>query len=219
MRRSTVVLVALALAVFGLTASWMRSMEREALRGGAINDQFDPAGNLRPLADVTRAVRELKLVTVVIDTQARSERSDESWRGDVTASVRAPVRLMFGTDLSRLESEAIVYSPVSRAYHVRVPAPTRLSTEVDGGQEQAEVSVGWARLRSRAGEYWLGQARRGLYEEARRLTLSPDDAEEVRRATREQVAAMVRRVVGDVPVTVSFEESPPAVANVVEYGP
>jgi hypothetical protein len=62
--------------------------------------------------------------------------------------------------------------------------------------EDTEVRLGWARLRSRAGEYYLGLARKALHEEAQRMTLGPDDAAMVRRTTREQVADVVRRIAG-----------------------
>ncbi len=199
-----------AAAVFGLTAGYMRSLERRALECRAIRDQIDETGRLRPAAEVAAAVRAMKLVTVEIDTSATAEREHESWRGDVSATVKAPVRLLFGTDLSRLDARAVALSPLTRAYHVRVPPPERIATEVDTGEEEAEVRVGWARLRTRAGEYWLGQARRGLYDEARRLMLPPEQVIEVRRATLQQVEALMRRIVGPgAAVTVVFDDDLP----------
>jgi hypothetical protein len=170
-----------------------------------VSDQLD-AGRLRPVAEVATLAAALKLVTVEVETTAKSERTSESWRGDVTASVKAPTRLLFGTDLSALRVDQVALSPLSGAYLVRVPPPTRVATEVDGGQEEAKVDVGWARTRSIAGEYWLGQARKGLYDEARRLALSPEDAVRVRETTREQVAALLKKVVGAAPVRVAFED-------------
>jgi hypothetical protein len=200
-------LLACAGIVFGATWLYLRSVERRALECAPIRDQIDRAGRLRPTADVARAVKAMKLVTIEIDTAATAERDHESWRGDVSASVTAPVRLLFGTDLSRMEADAVSASPLTRHYVVRIPPPERIATEVDTGQEDATVKVGWARLRTRAGEYWLGQARRALYEEARRLMLPPDQAAAVRHETREQVAAMVRGLVGPgAPVTVLFAD-------------
>jgi hypothetical protein len=201
-RRQTVILALLASVVFATTAGYLRWLERRAATP-ALDDQF-AAGRLRPVAEVARKIKAMKLVTVEVETRATSEQAHESWRGDVHASVRAPVRLLFGTDLSRVDS--VTFGPLAGEYRVRVPRPERIATEVDGGQEESRVSVGWLRLRSRAGEYWLGRARTGLYEEARRLMLSPDDAAEVRETTRRQVADLVRRLVGPARVTVVFDD-------------
>ncbi|MFM9995145.1 MAG: hypothetical protein ACKVU4_05025 [Phycisphaerales bacterium] len=216
--RSRAWTLACAAAVFALTAALLRSMEARATDGRAIRDHLDERGQLRPIAEVAAAVRAMKLVTVEIDTSATASRSHESWRGGVSANVKAPVRLLFGTDLSALNVDAIAISPLARAYLVRVPTPTRLATEVDGGREEASVHVGWGRFRTRAGEYWLGQARRGLSDEARRLGLSPEHAEEVRRTSREQVAALFRKIVGpNATVHVVFtDEAATAVAGAGE---
>lgn len=208
--RQTLWLVICAAAVFGVTAAYLRSLERRALECRGIRDQLDEAGRLRPAADVARAVKAMKLVTVEIDTSATAHRDHESWRGDVSASVKAPVRLLFGTDLSRMQTDSVALSPLTRTYIVRIPPPQRVATEVDTGAEEAEVQVGWARLRTRAGEYWLGQARRGLTDEARRLMLTPEMAEDVRRRTLEQVEALVQRTVGPAArVNVMFDEGLP----------
>jgi hypothetical protein len=199
-------LLAAGAALFVAMAPYLRQVERAVAAGAGVRDQLD-AGRLRPAADVARAVAAMKLVTVEVETSATAEREHESWRGDVRASVTAPARVLFGVDLSRLDAHRVWFSPASRAYLVRVPAPERVATEVDGGQETARVEVGWLRARSIAGEYWLGQARRGLYDEARRLSLSPGQAEMVRERTREQVASLVARVVGPgAGVRVVFED-------------
>lgn len=204
-----------ALAVFVLVYAGVRSAERAATDDRAIRAQLDEHGALRPAAEVERAVRAMRLVTVQVETTATSRRAHESWRGDVSASVRAPVLLHFGTDLSRMRVDAVSLSPITGACVVRVPPPERIAAEVDGSDETTDVRVGWGRLRTRAGEYWLGQARRGLAAEARRLSLAPADAERVRAMTREQVASLVRRIVGPrVAVTVLFDdELPPGLAG------
>jgi urease subunit alpha len=45
-------------------------------------------------------------------------------------------------------------------------------TEIIAGEEVTSVDVGWGRTRSRAGEYYLGLARRDLPEELQKLTLN-----------------------------------------------
>lgn len=200
-----------ALTVFALVYAGVRSAERAAVDDRAIRAQLDEHGALRPAAEVASAIRAMRLVTVEIETTATSRREHESWRGDVSASVRAPVRLHFGTDLSRMRVDAVSLSPITGTYVVRVPPPERIAAEVDAGAEAADVRVGWGRLRTRAGEYWLGQARRGLSAEARRLSLAPADAARVRDMTRQQVASLVGRIVGPrSSVTVVFEDELPA---------
>ena len=63
-------------------------------------------------------------------------------------------------------------------------------------------------MRSRAGEYYLSQARKDLPETARDLILLPVDAANVERVTKEQVTALMKAIVGkesDVEVVFSEE--------------
>jgi hypothetical protein len=204
--RPTLILCALAAGLFLSLAAYMRHLERSALAGRQLNDQLTPAGQPRPLAEVARAVRQMKLITVEINTRVASSATAASWRGDVAARVEAPVRILYGSDLSTLDASRFAFSPVSGAYLIRIPPPQRLSTEVCT-EESPEVEVGWLRLRSRAGEYYLGLARRDLYQRACELTLSPEDARMVREATRQQVEALVRRIIGpNAPITIAFTE-------------
>jgi len=209
-RRFLVALAISAVALFGGLAAYLRSLEAAAIGRPAINDQLTAAGQPRPLATVSQALREMKLVTVEINTTVTATTNHDSWRGDVAATVRAPVRLLYGADLSKLSVDALAYSPLSRGYFIRIPTPQRIATEVSGSAEDVELQVGWLRLRSRAGEYYLGQARKDLYDRAREMTLSPEDAAFVRRTTREQTEAMVRKIVGPAaPVTVAYEDGAP----------
>lgn len=201
-------------AVFGAAFLMMRREEQRALdtlRTLDINRQAQ-----RPVAEVASALRSLKLITVEIDTSVTVEKSDFSWRGDVSAKVTVPVRISFGTDLSAMSVTNIAHTtlftgglPGSSGYVVRVPRPTRIATEIFSEQEKAEVQAGGLRLRSRAGEYYLGLARRDAAPAARELVLLPQDAARVEEVTREQVATLVRTVTGDAtPVRVIFEEPP-----------
>jgi hypothetical protein len=158
-------------------------------------------------ARVLGSVRKLKLVTVELSTYVNSESDDESWRGDVRAKVSAPVKLHFGTDLSKLRAESLRASALGNSWIVTIPAPERVATEVFGEQEETDVHVGWLRSRSMSGEKHLGLARRDLYEAAQRLRLSADDVQWVRGQTREQVATLMRSIVGQwASVTVRFED-------------
>lgn len=197
---------ALAAAIFLSLAAVLRWQQDRVVSAAAIAEQLDAAGNLRPAAEIASLVRAMKLVTVQIDTTVSAKRVHESWRGDVEATVRAPARLFYGTDLSNLAEGAVRASPLLNSYILRLPRPRCIATEVYTEQDEAEVTAGWLRLRSRAGEYYLGQARRSLAEEARRVVLAPEDAELVEQATREQIVALVRGLVGkDRAVTVVFE--------------
>lgn len=59
------------------------------------------------------------------------------------------------------------------------------------------MQTGWLRFRTRAGEYYLGQARKGLGEAARTMVLLPGDMRKVEEATREQVQQLVQMLVGE----------------------
>lgn len=208
------VLAVLAVGVFAALTTFMRSLEQRALGNPAIRDQLMADGRVRPLADVAQTVAKLQLVTAEVQTTVATNITHENWRGMASATVEAPARLLFGVDVSGVDVRSVGFSPATSAYYVRVPPPTRIATEVCGGQEMVSVQVGWARLRTVAGEYYLGLARRGLYDRAREMTLSPEDALTVRETTRSQVEKAVRSLVGGAAsVTVVFDEGPDAATN------
>ena len=202
--RSIALILLIAAAVGGGIALRLRALERAAL------DEFAASQPVTPIsqtAHVLGSIRKLNLVTVELATHVNAEAIDESWRGDVRARVDAPVKLHFGSDLSRLRTDALRASPLGNSWIITIPPPERIATEVFGEREQTDVKVGWARFRSVAGEKQLGLARKDLYESARRLRLSDDDAQRVRAQTREQVATLVRSIVGPwASVTVKFED-------------
>lgn len=204
--RLLAVTAALAAMLFVTLAAVLRSQQHAVTDPALLAAHLDSAGNLRPAAEVAGAVRAMKLVTVRIDTTVAATQRSSSWRGDVEATVSAPARLLYGTDLSRLSDDAVRVGPLGASYIVRIPRPERIATEVFTEREIPEVRTGWLRLRSRAGEYHLGLARRSLHEQARELVLAPEDARMVEEATREQVRDLVRAIVGrDVAVTVVYE--------------
>lgn len=203
---SRVLILALSCAGVGiglgvLSGAWERAGVRAALA-----ESPAPEEPLRPDA-VAAAVRAMKLVTVEIDTTVALRRGDTSWRGDVVADLTVPVRLSYGTDLSSVRGESVGYSALDGLV-VRIPPPTRLATEVFPEREAATVETGWLRLRSRAGEYYLGIARRDAARAARELELLPDDRAQIERVTREQVEALLRALTGGrVPVRVVIERA------------
>jgi hypothetical protein len=177
-------------------------VEARAIAAAAVAERVDPAR-------VLTMARSMKLVTVELVTSITVKRVDDSWRGDVEASVRTPVRLHYGIDLSELERSSIaIGSPVDGVgvLVVRVPRPARLAAEIIAGEEVTEVDVGWGRTRSRAGEYYLGLARRDLPEELEKLTLSAEQQKQVERESLERVRELMTQIVGgNVKVVVGYE--------------
>lgn len=218
--RMPIVTALLAAGVFAGLWFYMRSLERRALSSPMIRDQVLASGRVRPLADVARVISRLQLVTAEVQTTVKTETSDDSWRGLASATVEAPARILYGVDVSDLDVRSVGYSPAESLYLVRIPAPRRMATEVCGDDETIKVHVGWARLRSRAGEYYLGLARKALYTQAREMTLSPETAAKVRQATLTQVEEAVRKLVGNEAfIHIVFDDRAGTIADAPETEP
>lgn len=201
-------LLGVAMVVFASLALFMRA--QQAL---VVAPSVDGAAH-RPLAEVTSALKSMKLVTVEVDSSISLERGDTSWRGDVSALLTVPVRLSYGCDLSKMTARDVGFSSLGASglglYVVRVPAPQRIATEVFSDREHFDVRAGGLRLRSRAGEYYLGLARRDAASAARDMELRPEDAQQVLDITREQITRLLRTIVGEhTPVRVVFDEPGP----------
>jgi len=181
-----------------------------------VREQLLPSGEPRPVVEVIQQVRALKLVTVEVDSRVAMTASDLSWRGDVAARVEAPVKLLYGVDLTNLAVERLAVSPVSGGIVVRIPPPQRIATEVFGEDEKSDLALGWLRFRATSGEFYLGQARQGLHRRARELALPPEQAARVVETTREQVGTLLKKILGDVPVTVLID--PDRAAGVAQAG-
>ncbi len=194
-RRFGAMAVLLSVGVGAAVMLQMRSSESNvALIGPATVPAREPA---RPIPELARVLRALKVVTVEIDTGVTSTSRDDSWRGDVRATVIAPVRFYYGVDLAGLTNADVWKNPLTGAWTLRVPHPERIAVEVGGGEEKTSVRVAGTRLRDVAGEYHLGLARAGLFEQARRMTLTPDDRVHLSGITRDQLTRMVRAILGD----------------------
>lgn len=211
------VLVLAAAMFVGLRAFLRGEQAASVSRLTELAAESRPTGGpaTRPIAETARLLREMKVVTVEVRTRVESSRLDESWRGDVRASVTAPARLLYGCDLSGIGESgggaSIRPSLLTGGYVLRVPRPARIAAEIEGrgGDEQADVRVGWGRFRDLAGEYQLGLARTGLQANARGLVLTAAQREEVERTTREQLTVLVRALGAGgegVPVSVEFFE-------------
>jgi len=207
-----VLIIGAAVAV-GL-AAYLHRLQSSLVSAAKAQAALDSSRPPRPIAEVAEAVRSMKLVTVEIDTKVKVERSETSWRGNVFAAIEVPVRLSYGTDLSKMNVDSLAWSSLlgmgsgKGAYVVRIPRPTRIATEVFSEREAPQVQAGWLRLRSMAGEYYLSQARKDATDEARELVLLPQDAAKVEQVTREQVAALVKSIVGkDADVQVVYQKA------------
>src|SRR5262245_41689056 len=195
-------------ALFGGLAYVLHSQQEEVVSTSRIEAQLDENGKLRPLAEVVETTRALKLVTVIVNSKVRTKVRDERWQGTASAEVEAPVRYVYGVDLAGLDPGAIRMGNILGMYEITIPRPARIAAEVDGSHPVEEiVEVTGARFRSRAGEYYLGLARKEIYEQARKNSLPPETMAEIETQTREQVETLVRRFVGpSAEVRVKYKE-------------
>jgi len=195
-------------ALFAGLAYLLHTQQEELVSTSRIESQFDEDGKLRPLADVVETTRALKLVTVIVNSKVRTKVKDERWRGSASAVVEAPVRYVYGVDLSGLDPDAIRMGKILGMYEITIPRPARIATEIDGSNPVEEiVEVTGTRLRSVAGEYYLGLARKEIYEKARKSELPRETMDEVYNTTREQVETLVHRFVGpSAEVRVKYKE-------------
>ena len=194
-------------ALFAALALLLYSQQNELLSTTSVASQLDDQGKLRPLAEVIETTRALKLVTVTIDSRVRTHVRDEQWRGTASAVVEAPVRYVYGVDLSELAPDAFRVGKLLGIYEILIPRPIRIATEVDGTHPVEEiVEVTGTRFRSRAGEYYLGLARKAIYEQAKKNALPKETMADIETKTREQVENLVRKFVGpSADVRVSFQ--------------
>ncbi len=194
-----------AAVLFVALAGYMRWTQQGVISAMKATD-VDALAPARPVADVSRAVRAMKLVTVELDSVVSVSTKDESWLGDVLAEITVPVTLYYGTDLSRARVDVVSAGPLGTRYDIRIPEPRRIATEIYGEREKADVTAGWLRFKSIAGERYLGLARKMVSDQARRMVLRPDDAQLVRDQTKERIHELVQAVVGErVTINVEFD--------------
>lgn len=191
--------------LFALLVGYQRHLAGEAVRRARVVEREAALERDGKIAEVARAVSAMKLVSVEIETRVALDIVDESWRGDVRVGVEAPARLLYGVDLSRASASRVEWG-AGDACVVRIPPAERIATEVYNERERVDVRVGWLRLRSRAGEYLLGEARRLLALRAREMELGEEDARRVSEETRGRVAEVVRRILGERASVVVIED-------------
>ncbi len=183
------------LCVFAGLAAYMHVQQRNLTSDTRAAALLNSAAPPRPVAQVASALAAMKLVTVEIDTKVRVQRGETSWRGDVSAAVELPVRLSYGVDLSTLTSLHLGFSVLegrAGAYIVSIPPPERIATQIMTERVPPELNVGWLRLKSMSGEYYISQARKDAPRAAMDLELLPEDARRVEELTIAQVRALVR---------------------------
>lgn len=153
------------------------------------------------IAQIERAFEVMQLVTVIIEASVTAVSEDQSWRGDVRATVRARARLLYGVDLTTATISRDQIGPV-QVFAVSVAGPARLAAELAEVQSSAAdspdggVAIGWMRFRTLAGEYHLSEARRLLPAAVQRLTLDAADSQKVRQQSAERVGELVRLIAG-----------------------
>jgi len=216
--RGTLLAVALlsivAILALGISAYESHLANIEADRAADAAAAADArARGLPQLAEIQRAFNVMQFITVVLETKVSSASSDESWRGDVKASVQSRARLLYGVDLAAATLERDTVGILDRLT-IRLAQPQKLASELVGtpnpGEETPEVELGWLRFRTRAGEYHVGEARRLLPQAIALMKLSTRDSEMVREQTADRVRSLARMfVTPEVLIRVKFEEAKP----------
>ena|SRR5438309_7326647 len=150
-----------------------------------------------PTARILRATRELKLLTVVIESTVTTTKTDESWRGTASATVAAPVKYHFGVDLSKIDDHNLFYNPLTQIQTLTIPAPSPLAVEVDGGHLIIErIDVSGLRFKKLSGADQLNLAQKSLYQAARKQSLPKAQLDQIRVATRTQIETSLAPLLG-----------------------
>jgi hypothetical protein len=150
-----------------------------------------------PTAQVLRATRELKLLTVSIESTVTTTKTDESWRGNASATIKAPVKYHFGVDLSQITDHDLSYNPLTQTQTLTIPPPSLLAIEVDGSHPITErIDVSGLRFKKLSGIEQLNRAEKSLYDAARKQVLPQKDLDQIRLATRTQIESSLARIAG-----------------------
>jgi len=190
--------IALVLAVLASPAIFLfdRDDERAAPTAVATASSGNSAAT-KPAIDVLAVTRQLKLVTVRIDSIVRTTSTDPRWNGTASATLEAKVAYQYGVDLSNLPASALRPLP-SGGYVILIPPPQRLSTEVDTSHPVNEVvSATGLRFKRFSGQQQLTAAHKTIYDRARSQPLPPQTMTLVRQQTAEQVQMLLGNLLGD----------------------
>ena len=157
---------------------------------------------------VARAARVLKLVTAEITDTIRLDATDpSSFRPDVKASVELPVRISYGSDLSKLDASWVrVRQPegVSPKLSgvmgqkpiviVNIPRPKRIAIEPLLHAERADVTRSFLRFGEDA---FLLELRTKASQAAMQLELGPKEQARIEEMTKAQFQLLMRAIVQD----------------------
>ncbi len=196
MRRWQLILVLAFCALTTASVVWM--VLRDRAREQRVSALMTQRNAIDPEA-VARAVRTMKLITVQITSSIRVEKKIESmFFGEGKASIQTPVVASYGSDLSKMRSDGIrIINEGTRArILVRIPRPVRIAVEVFAEGERSELEKSWRRYAWWSGREQLDQARLEVPGEARALELMPIHRLKVENDTREQMAQLIRMIVG-----------------------
>ena len=150
-----------------------------------------------PTAQVLRATRELKLLTVTIESTVSTTKTDDSWRGTASATVAAPVKYHFGVDLSKIDDHNLFYNPLTQIQTLTIPPPALLAIEIDGSHPITErIDVSGMRFKKLSGAEQLNLAQKTLYDAARKQTLPQKELDQIRLATRTQIESSLAPLLG-----------------------
>ena len=178
---------------------------RSVVPGRFVDSQLDEQGHLRPLSEVVRLTRAMRLVTVTVDTTVTSKAENRNWRGSARASVTAPVRYSYGVDLSQMSEGMFRLLRLVDTYVLTIPRPERIAVEVDMKHATKQVEVTAGRFRALSGETQLEAAREKVRPNAQRQALAAADMKRVEQDTLDRVRELVQKLVGDATVKVHYK--------------
>jgi ribulose 1,5-bisphosphate synthetase/thiazole synthase len=147
----------------------------------------------------------MKLVTIEMTLSVESSYEDPSWRGDARATIKAPVKYLYGVNLEELSKDDFQVGPVFETIVITIPEPRLLA--VDPGTSAAEylVEATGTRTIKLAGEHAKAAARIKFDREAREQTLSPERLEEIRVESKARVEQLAKLFLApDSPTVVRF---------------
>jgi hypothetical protein len=198
-----VALVAAALSLLAIIGAVVFAARKEA----ALAKQALALRAVNPEA-VARAARVLKLVTAeIVDTVRLEEVDPSTFRPDIKASVELPVRLSYGSDLSKLEASWVRVelpkgigprlSGVMRERSVvivKIPRPKRLAAEPLLSAQRAEVTRSFLRFGE---DELLLKLREQASQAAMQLELGPKEQARIEEMTKAQFQLLMRAIVRD----------------------
>lgn len=202
------------LVIVGLVAATVLGVlsyqSRQVVPATQWGTYLDENEHIRPLTEVLELTRQLKLITVRINARVPATVTDRRRViGEATANVIVPVTYQYGVDLSDLPEHALTFQHLSQHYVLTVPEPTMLSCEVNNARAtKEEVEVSTWRFK-RLNQDLLVEAHKKAEKEARRQMVSPQQRDEIRAVTRQQLERLVKAfILDDKPLDVRFEDAP-----------